>query len=165
MAEIKIVYGSTTGNTEQAAEKIASAIGGTAVNVAGADASAFRADLLILGTSTWGAGDLQDDWMAVDTLLERADLKDKKVALFGLGDQAGFSDTFADGVGTLLRKVKAKGAQVIGYTSTEGYDFIASTAVEDGKFAGLILDDSNQPDLTDSRIAAWCGQLKKEAGI
>ena len=165
MAEIKIVYGSTTGNTELAAEKIAEALGGTAINAAAADAGAFQADLLILGTSTWGAGDLQDDWIAAAPLLESVDLKGRKVALFGLGDQVGFSDTFADGVGTLLRKVLDKGADVIGHTKTDGYDFLSSTAAADGRFAGLILDDNNQADQTDSRIAAWCGQLKREAGL
>ena len=165
MAEIKIVYGSTTGNTELAAEKIAEALGGTAINAAAADAGAFQADLLILGTSTWGAGDLQDDWIAAAPLLESVDLKGRKVALFGLGDQVGFSDTFADGVGTLLRKVLDKGADVIGYTKTDGYDFLSSTAAADGRFTGLILDDNNQADQTDSRIAAWCEQLKQEAGL
>ena len=165
MAEIKIIYGSTTGSTEQAAEKIAAAIGGTAINVAGADASSFEADLLILGTSTWGAGDLQDDWMAAESLLENADLENRKVALFGLGDQVGFGDTFVDGVGILLQKVLDKGAQVIGYTGTDGYDFSSSAAVVDGHFAGLVLDDNNQSELTDSRIADWCEQLKQEAGL
>ncbi len=165
MAEIKIVYGSTTGNTEQAAEKIAAAIGGTAINVAGADPDSFQADLLILGTSTWGAGDLQDDWIAAEPLLESAELKGRKIALFGLGDQDGFRDTFVDGVGILLQKVLEKGAEVIGFTGTDGYDFLSSAAVMDGRFGGLILDDNNQPELTDSRIAAWCRQLKQEAGL
>lgn len=165
MAEIKIVYGSTTGCTEQAAEKIAKILGGTAINVAGADGSSFQADLLILGTSTWGAGDLQDDWLSAEGFLENADLKGRKVALFGLGDQCGFSDTFVDGVGTLFRMVQEKGAEVIGFTGTDGYDFLSSTAQVDGRFVGLILDDNNQPDLTDERIDAWCMQLKQEAGV
>ena len=121
--------------------------------------------MLILGTSTWGAGDLQDDWLSAEGILENADLKGRKVALFGLGDQCGFSDTFVDGVGTLFRMVQEKGAEVIGFTGTDGYDFLSSTAQVDGRFVGLILDDNNQPDLTDERIDAWCMQLKQEAGI
>lgn len=165
MAEIKIIYGSTTGNTEAAAEKIAAALGGTAIPVAEADGGLFQADLLILGSSTWGAGDLQDDWIAAEALLDAADLKDRTLALFGLGDQVGFGDTFADAVGILWRKVRSKGARVIGFTRTDGYEFLSSSAAENGCFAGLILDDNNQNDLTDSRIASWCDQLKQEAGL
>ena len=70
-----------------------------------------------------------------------------------------------DGVGTLFRKVQEKGAEVIGFTGTDGYDFLSSTAQVDGRFVGLILDDNNQPDLTDERIDVWCMQLKQEAGV
>ena len=51
------------------------------------------------------------------------------------------------------------------FRRTDGYDFLSSTAQVDGRFVGLILDDNNQPDLTDERIDAWCMQLKQEAGI
>ena len=61
MADVKVIYGSSTGNTENAAQQIAGAFGTVAVNIAKAAAEDFDAPLLILGTSTWGLGELQDD--------------------------------------------------------------------------------------------------------
>lgn len=40
----------------------------------------------ILGTSTWGAGEMQDDWYDGIKTLKGADLSGKTVALFGCGD-------------------------------------------------------------------------------
>ena len=58
--------------------------GTTAVNVASAGTGAFDAELVILGTSTWGCVDPQDDWAATGFVqLEAADWTGKKVALGG----------------------------------------------------------------------------------
>ncbi len=162
MSVVKVLYGSSTGNTENAAKAIAANLGGEAINVSSANAETFNADLLILGTSTWGIGDLQDDWYGQIDQLDKIDLTGKKVALFGLGDQQGFGDSFIDGVGTLFNKVKARGAEVIGFWSRDGYSFGSSTAVIDGKLAGLALDDDNESNKTAERIAQWCAQLKSE---
>ena len=59
---IKVIYGSSTGNTQRAAEAVAAGLGGSAVNITDAKAGDFNADLLVLGTSTWGYGEMQDDW-------------------------------------------------------------------------------------------------------
>ena len=50
--------------TEAVAAKIANELGAQAFNINAADAAAFDAELLVLGSSTWGVGDLQDDWAA-----------------------------------------------------------------------------------------------------
>lgn len=165
MANIKVIFGSTTGNTQNAAELIAVELGGEAINAADAAAGDFDADLLILGSSTWGIGELQDDWIGAIEILEKVDLKGKKVALFGEGDQMGFSDSFIDAVGTLYQKVTELGAEVIGYWDAEAYEHSGSTAEIDGKFAGLALDEDNEPELTSERIKKWCAQLKSEAGL
>ena len=66
MKSIGIFYGSSTGTTSDLAQKIASALGVDSANVmdvANADAAAAaKYDVLLLGSSTWGLGDLQDDW-------------------------------------------------------------------------------------------------------
>ena len=62
MPEVKVIYGSSNGNTRDAAVKIAEALGGKAIDVSGVKRDDFNAELLILGTSTWGFVDLQDDW-------------------------------------------------------------------------------------------------------
>lgn len=55
---------------------------------------------------------------------------------------------------------KPKPGKVVGFTSTDGYNFEASRSVEGGKFVGLVLDEDNQDDLTDSRIDTWIGEVK-----
>ena len=58
-----VIYGSSTGTCEAIAEKIASKLGCEALNVQDLTADIVVGNQnLILGTSTWGAGELQDDW-------------------------------------------------------------------------------------------------------
>ena len=57
--------------------------------------------------------------------------------------------------------VKA-GAEVIGFTSTEGYKYEESEAVIDNHFVGLALDENNQDDETPERVMEWVAELKKE---
>lgn len=64
MKKTIVIYGSTTGNCQQYAEEIAQKLGVSDVkNVTDVDAGTLAEyDNLLLGTSTWGAGELQDDW-------------------------------------------------------------------------------------------------------
>ncbi|AMD95017.1 flavodoxin [Leptotrichia sp. oral taxon 847] len=163
MAKVGIFYGSTTGVTEDIANRIAEKIDGAEVfNIDGNVDKLEDFDVLILGTSTWGFGDLQDDWQAVLDDLANLNLAGKKVAYFGSGDQGTFSDTFMDGMAIINEEISKTGATVIGNTSTEGYEFNESRAVKDDKFLGLALDEVNQSDLTDERIDAWVEEIKKE---
>ena len=79
---IGIYYGSSTGNTEAAANDIAAALGVDAANihnVGDTDASTVADyDTLLLGSSTWGAGDLQDDWYDFLDNLKAQDLAGKR---------------------------------------------------------------------------------------
>ncbi len=160
MGKVNVLYGSTTGNTESAAKQIAGMFGTEAVSIVNATPDDFQADLLIFGCSTWGLGELQDDWAAGLSLLESADLSGKKVAVFGTGDQSGFSDTYCDALGILAKKAAERGAELVGKTSAEGYSNTGSLAETDGQFCGLALDDNNDPDKTPARIVAWVEQLK-----
>lgn len=162
MLNVKVIYGSSTGSTEAAANLIAEAFGVPAVNVACAKKEDFAADLRILGTSTWGDGSLQDDWESALPLLESVDFTQGKTAFFGLGDQNGFPDTFVNAMGKLCEKILQLGGNVIGKTSSEGYSHTFSTAENDGMFCGLALDDCCDPEKTPARIAAWVESLKKE---
>ena len=105
---------------------------------------------------------MQDDWQTVLDELSNLDLKGKKVGYFGTGDQGTFADTFIDALGIINDEIKKTGATIIGQTSTEGYEFSESRAVVDGKFLGLVVDEINQPDLTDERIDAWVEEIQKE---
>lgn len=160
MKTVNVIYGSTMGNTERAAQRIAEVLGGKAVAISAATPADFEADLLVLGTSTWGLGDLQDDWAAGLDKLKAAPLSGKAVALFGQGDQVSYSTTYLDGMGELYDIVQAGGARVIGTWPTDGYRHDESKAVRDGAFVGLALDDDNDSGLTDERIAKWCAALQ-----
>ena len=161
MGKTIVVYGSSTGTCEAIAAKIAERIGAEAINVSDLTADVIAEnDNLLIGTSTWGAGELQDDWYdGVDTL-KGADLSDKVVAVFGCGDSASYSDTFCGAMKELYDAAKAGGATVVGEIDIDGYTFDDSEAVVDNKFVGLALDDINEDDKTDSRIDAWIEQIK-----
>lgn len=117
-------------------------------------------DNLILGTSTWGAGEMQDDWYDGIRVIKSADLSGKTVALFGCGDSGSYPDTFVGGMAEIYNAVKTAGANVIGAVSTEGYTFDDSESVVDGKFVGLALDEVNEDDKTDERINAWVEEIQ-----
>ncbi len=162
MEKIGIFYGSSTGNAESVANKLQEALGDVELfDVADASADDLNNfSNLILGTSTWGVGEMQDDFDAFMSELNDADLNGKKVALYGLGDQDGYSDTFVDAMGEVYEALEGKGCELVGEVSTDGYEFESSKAAKDGKFVGLPIDEDNQDDMTDDRIAAWVEVLK-----
>ncbi len=160
MSNTIVIYGSSTGTCESIAEKIAQKLGCEALNVQELNADVVAQNQnLILGTSTWGAGELQDDWYDGLSVLKNADLSGKTIALFGCGDCSTYSDTFVGGIGELYDGIKQSGAKFIGAVSTDGYTFDESSAVVDGKFIGLPLDDINEDDKTDERINSWVAQI------
>jgi len=164
MAKIGIFYGSSTGNTEIVADKIKALFGKDAEtnNIDSASKSDFeKYDYLILGTSTWGIGDMQDDWEDFVDVLGEVNLDKKKVALFGLGDQVNYADSFVDGMGTIHDAIYDR-VDIVGAWPTDGYTFNESAAVKNGKFIGLAIDKENQQDLTDARLKQWVEMLKKE---
>ena len=159
-----IFFGSTTGTCEDLAGRIAKALGIDSAdvhNVAELTAEAVNGyDRLVLGSSTWGCGDLQDDWYTGIETLKQMDLSGKQVALFACGDAASYGDTFCNALGTLYDELQNTGATFIGTgVSTEGYSFDDSTAVKDGAFVGLALDEVNEYDQTDERIKNWISTL------
>lgn len=164
MDKIGIFYGSTTGNTQSAAEQIHEKLGSDVSDLINVDsASGDQLDAyknLILGTSTWGIGDLQDDFQDFLEVLGAHDLKGKKVALFGLGDSSSYGDSFVDGMGEIYETVNAQGAEVIGSVDASTYEFDDSRANVDGKFVGLPLDEDNESHLTEERIENWVKELK-----
>merc|ERR1712032_1236052 len=55
------------------------------------------------------------------------DLKGKKVAVFGLGDQGGYGDNFCDAMDELVSCFSKQGADVIGSWSADGYDHMGAS--------------------------------------
>lgn len=159
--KVTVIYGTDGGNTRTIAEQIAAQFGGTTVEISTAEKAHFEeCDLLILGTPTCGYGDLQFDWENRLEMLKEVNLSGPKVALFGLGDQGTYADTFADAMGVLYEKLTENGVKVIGFTSTEDYDYYSSRAVYDDTFVGLVIDEDIQPHMTEDRIASWVASLK-----
>lgn len=166
MKKTGIFYGSTTGTTESVARLIAEKLGVSPEDVH--DVSKLDAALaegyeaLILGTSTWGDGELQDDWYDGIKVLKGMDLSGKTVALFGCGDSESYSDTFCDGMGILFNDLKNNGCRFIGAVPDADYTYSSSIAVTDSNFVGLAIDDINESDKTDERVTAWTEKLKTE---
>ena len=164
---IGLFYGSTNGNTKEAAEKIANKLGAKTYDVGilkSGDALELY-DCLIFGTSTWYDGELQDDWDAYVKELKQSDLSGKKVALFGLGDQEEYGSDFVSGMRIIYDVAISQSATIVGKWEDSGYTYDNSAAVIDGKFVGLALDEDNQSELSDERIEQWCKQLKTEFGV
>lgn len=160
MEKIGIFYGSTTGNTQNIAEFIASKLGNCDVF----DVSkASKEDLnnyknLILASSTYGDGELQTDWDDFSSTLSEDDFVDKIVAIVGIGDQDAYSDTFCDAIGILA--TLASKATIIGVTKNDGYNFEASKSLDGDNFLGLALDEDNQSDLTTARLESWIKSIE-----
>ncbi len=160
MSKTVVIFGSSTGTCEDIAGKIGKKLGAEVVNVTDMNDDVLSADNLIIGSSTWGAGELQDDWYDGVSALKNADLAGKVVAVFGCGDSSSYGDTFCGAMAELYNAAKTGGATMVGEVSTDGYTFDDSEAVQDGNFVGLALDDINENDQTDSRIEAWIAQIQ-----
>lgn len=121
MSKVLIVYGTTTGNTEVVAEQITNVMQKnghdvTTKNVVDATVVelANGYDLTLLGSSTWGDDEIefQEDFEPFYNELDKADLKEKKVALFGCGDSS--YEYFCGAVDLLEEKMEELEAKVVG---------------------------------------------------
>ena len=159
--KVTVMYGTDNGNTRSIAEQIAERSNAKIVEISTATRADFEdCDLLILGTPTCGYGDLQYDWDSRLSMLSEIDFTDRKVALFGLGDQNSYADTFVDAMGILYETLAERNVDIVGYTSTEDYTFDSSRAVRDDRFVGLALDEDAEPHKTEERIESWIASLK-----
>lgn len=169
---VGLFYGSTTGTTDAVARLISEKFQSQfdvfveLLNIA----DYYLEDMLdfefiILGIPTWNVGQLQIDWEEIYTEFDDLDLSGRKIAIFGLGDQVGYPDTFADAVFFLASKVEERGAVLVGKWPTTGYTYQNSWAVRDDRFLGLVLDQHSQSHLTHARLNSWIEQLAKEFGF
>ena len=160
---VAIFFASSTGNSEEIASKISTALNGIEVfDLSGTKIEKMNDyDKLILGSSTWGDGELNDDWEDVWGDFCKLDLSNKTIALFGLGDQESYSDEFCSAMGIIYEQIAKSGAKIIGFTSTDGYYHDSSKAQIDDKFVGLAIDEDNQSDLTDERINKWTNEIRE----
>ena len=166
MKKYGIFYGSTTGTTEELAGRVAEALGvaaGDVHNVANASADQIQEyEVLVLGSSTWGNGELQDDWYDFLKTLAARDLSDKAVALFGCGDAESYPDTFCDALALIYDGLSSTGCRFVGAYEPEDYAETGSAVCKEGKFVGLAVDEVNESDKTETRLAAWVALVKEQ---
>ena len=118
MKSAVIVYGSTTGNTQRVAGWIQEALSsaGTKADISDVSemepASAAPYDLIVLGASTWGQGEIQDDFVSFYDGMTADVFAGKKVAVFGCGDSGMFPDYFCRAVDLIAEKVKECGGEI-----------------------------------------------------
>ncbi|KAL3919430.1 MAG: hypothetical protein SGPRY_005634 [Prymnesium sp.] len=157
-AKVGLIYSTTTGNTETVAGYLAAETSAEMQDIADVSKDEMMSyDGLTCGAATWHTG-------AVGQYgdLASMDLKGKKVAVFGLGDQSAYSDNFCDAIDELVTCFKNQAAEIVGSWPTDGYDHTESKSVEGGKFVGLPCDEDNQPEMSEERVLNWIVQLKSE---
>ncbi len=168
MAKVGIFYGSTEGTTERIVTMIQEKLGGEDVaellNVDSASAEDFDAyPCIILASSTWEIGELQEDWETFIDELDDADLDGKKIAYVGTGDADGYPDTFLDALGLIHERIADRSCTFVGKWPTEGYNFEDSKGLaDDNSFLGLAIDEDNEADLSEERIDKWLKIIRPE---
>ena len=151
MKKIGLFYATKAERTSWVAEKIQKEFGEDKIEVVAIEQAwqnDFAAyDCFIVGASTWFDGELPTYWDELLPELRTMELKGKKVAIFGLGDQIRYPENFADGIGLL--------AEVF-----EGDE--RSRALRGNQWCGLVIDLDNQSEQAKKKIKEWCEQVKKE---
>ena len=137
MKKIGIFYGSSSGNTQTVAETLAQKLNvdkSDIFDVSNTSLSKINEyDVALLGSSTWGIGELQDDWDSAP--LSDLSLDGKQIAVFGAGDSSSYADSFCDAIGILAEAAVKAGATLIGNkVETSDYTYDESVAVVDGFF-------------------------------
>lgn len=170
--KIGLIYGTNTGVTEIVAEKLEEELKENGVDVDLHDIASVDFNVidnyntLIIAIPTWNDGELQDDWDEVIDQWNSYDFNGKSVGFVGTGDQEAYHENYLDAIGKMARPVRNTGGKVFGRTTTEGFQHTHSVGDDgDGFFCGLAIDEDNQPELTDERIANWVSQIKNELGI
>jgi len=166
MTKTAIIYSFNTKKTSKVATLIQEIFSNDAIEMVNAEELTeelfLSFDHIIMGVATWFDGELPNFWDEFVPALEELDLTGKKFALFGLGDQKSYPENFLDGVGIMGEILEAQGATLVGFTSSEGYEFESSKALRNDQFMGLAIDYENQGSLNKERVTAWIEQLKKE---
>ena len=119
MVKAILIYGSTIGNTEILSKSVEEGLKISEVevvvkNVETASVEELKDyDVIIFGCSTWGEGELQDDFVSFEEEMGKISLNGKKAAVFGPGDSEIYPDTFCDAVDILEKRLKNCGAEIV----------------------------------------------------
>ena len=174
MSKIGLFYGPQGGNVEEVAKILVSKIGENNIelipvkNVSKEKLESY--DKIIFGISSLGKdaweNDVKTDWDEFLPLVETANLSNKTVAAFGLGNAVTYPSHFVESLGHLGASLKAKGIELVGEMPNEGFEYQESSAVKsNGNFYGLVLDHDNEADKSEARIEKWIPVLKSAFGF
>ncbi len=164
MNKIGIFYGSTGGSTMAIVEEIEFNLKNKdyqVINVKDGIKEISNFSNLILLTPTYGVGELQDDWNNQISELKKIDFTNKTIGIVGLGNQRAFGESFVSGMRILYDIIQEKGGNIVSPTSILGYSYQDTQAIENNKFIGLVLDETNQEDQTPERIQDWINDILK----
>ncbi|CAN2252101.1 flavodoxin [Bacillus vallismortis] len=118
MGKILLVYATMSGNTEAMADLIEKGL-----QEAEAEADRYEVmdiddaelfndyDHIMMGTYTWGDGDLPDEFLDLAEDMDEIDFSGKTCAVFGSGDTA--YEFFCGAVDTLEAKIKERGGEIV----------------------------------------------------
>jgi flavodoxin I len=166
MKKIGLFYSFKSIKTAKIAEKILAELKDNVVESVNAETVTeeqfLSYDNLILGVPTWFDGELPTYWDEFGPSLEDLNLKGKQIALYGLGDQVGYPESFLDAVGIMAELLESCGAKIVGLTPTKGFKYEKSKAVRGDNFLGLAIDFENQSSKNKERVNVWIEKLKKE---
>lgn len=121
MANVLIVYGSTTGNTEWVANEVKDVVKGAGhevevlnVSKAKADGLCQGRDMVVFGCSTWGQDELelQEDFIPLFEKFDQIGAGGVKTAVFGCGDED--YTYYCGAVDAITEKLEAAGSKVVG---------------------------------------------------
>lgn len=168
--KVGLFYSTMTGNTENVAAEIQTALSGKvgdAVEIADCGAEGLAEyDGFIVGAPTWHTDSDENrsgtNWDDLLGDIAGMDLAGKPCAVFGLGDSAGYGDYFCDAIEEVHRTFASAGCKMVGSVSTDDYNFGGSKSEADGKFIGCPFDEDNEGDKTEARAANWAKQLEEE---
>jgi len=166
MQETGIFYSFRSVKTGQQVKKIIKLLGNDQAEIVDVDTVTrdqfMKFTNLILAVPTWFDGELPNYWDEFLPAIEDENFKGKNFAIFGGGDQKGYPENFVDGIGLMTEFIEERGGIVLGFTSTEGYEFESSRAQRGEQFTGLALDIENQAALSNERIEKWVESLKND---
>ncbi|MFV0376617.1 MAG: flavodoxin [Mangrovibacterium sp.] len=166
MSKTAIFYSFHTNKTSKVSEKIIEAFGKENLDIINAEEvteeNFLKYTNYIVGVATWWDGELPNYWDEFVPAIDDMNLKGKKFAIYGLGDQKTYTENFNDGVGIFAELIESRGGQLVGFTSREGYNYEGSRAERGNQFCGLCIDQENQPRLTKDRVEKWVEALKKD---
>lgn len=119
MKKIVLIYGTTSGNTEELSESVSDGLKSgdsevTVKNVIDANVDELKDyDAIVFGCPTYGDGELQDDFIDFNAAMSNISLEGKKAAVFGPGDSDVYPDTFCQAVDILEETLTKCGARIV----------------------------------------------------